>query len=170
MVVNFAPLVVERKIAAQRRKIIGQLTLGLIYVIAITILYLLKWLELAESLKWLLIFSVAITVVMTLAQVLWLIQLKRERIGLDHGLAMVLSPWGIETKQDRIPWSEVGSLVAVRGRAGHGYRLQVRPAVGGVASMTFPLDALDVLPGTLDSATRAFSGGRHGIDLSAVED
>ena len=32
-----------------------------------------------------------------------------------------------------------------------------------------PLDQVTVFPATLDTTVRAFSGGRHGIDLSALD-
>jgi hypothetical protein len=32
-----------------------------------------------------------------------------------------------------------------------------------------PLDQITVFPATLDSTVRAFSAGRHGVDLSAIE-
>ena len=34
---------------------------------------------------------------------------------------------------------------------------------------TLPFDQVTVFPATLDTTVRAFSGGRHGIDLSALE-
>ncbi|MBO0812963.1 MAG: hypothetical protein J2P23_13085, partial [Microlunatus sp.] len=32
-----------------------------------------------------------------------------------------------------------------------------------------PMEQLKVLPATLDSTVRAYSGGRHGLDLSALD-
>jgi len=35
--------------------------------------------------------------------------------------------------------------------------------------LTVPLDQIDVRPATLDLTARAYSGGRHGVDLQALD-
>ena len=54
-----------------------------------------------------------------------------------------------------------------KGKLGHGPQLTVTRTDG--YSLSVPLDQLDVYPATLDSTARAYSGGRFGVDLAALE-
>jgi hypothetical protein len=119
-------------------------------------------------LRWLLAFSAAAGVLGLVARVFWLIRLRSGLKQIGDGLAMVLSASGIQTGQTHVPWDQVDRIQAVRGRLGHGYQLEIRRVDGSVFSL--PLEGLDILPGSLDAATRAYSAGRHGVDLSIVDD
>jgi hypothetical protein len=67
-----------------------------------------------------------------------------------------------------VPWPEVVSLAAVRGRGiGAAPLLQLTRTSG--PPLTVPFEQLSSRPATLDMTARAYSGGRHGIDLSAFD-
>lgn len=99
---------------------------------------------------------------------LWQARRALGRVG--HGQAFRISAQGMELGAAetgrRVPWSEIDGLSA-QSRAGHGPHLVV--AMRDATTWSVPLDFLDALPGTIDSALRAFSGGRHGLDLSRLD-
>jgi hypothetical protein len=64
-------------------------------------------------------------------------------------------------------WPEVAVIDTIKGGVGRKPRLRVTTADGRRADV--PLDQVTVFPATLDSTVRAFSAGRHGVDLSALE-
>ena len=64
-------------------------------------------------------------------------------------------------------WPEVVVVNTVKGGMGKDPRLRLTTTDGRRADV--PLDQITVFPATLDSTVRAFSAGRHGVDLSAIE-
>ena len=66
-----------------------------------------------------------------------------------------------------VVWSYVSSLDTVRGGPGRSPRLRLRTTDGRTSQV--PLDQVQAFPATLDSSARAFSAGRHGVDLSALD-
>lgn len=63
-------------------------------------------------------------------------------------------------------WAGLGALRAAGKKVGAGPQLIVEHAQG---QWQVPLSYLDTLPGTIDSAVRAYSGGRRGLDLSGMD-
>lgn len=63
-------------------------------------------------------------------------------------------------------WTGLSALRAGGTRVGPGPQLIVEHAQGKWA---VPLSYLDTLPGTIDSAVRAYSGGLRGLDLSGLD-
>jgi hypothetical protein len=59
------------------------------------------------------------------------------------------------------------TLTTARGKWPSGPLLRAVATDGG--RVDIPLEQLPVLPATLDSTVRAYSGGRHGLDLSALD-
>ncbi len=55
----------------------------------------------------------------------------------------------------------------VKGGLGRGPVLRLTLADGRQVGVG--LDQISVFPATLDSTARAFSGGRHGVDLTALD-
>lgn len=104
-----------------------------------------------------------ISVVLTIAYALW--RWRTTRLRVAPGLAMQLSPLGIEVEQARIPWEAVTRLDTVWSRTGEGHLLRITHTDGPPVEM--PFDSLGIRPGSLDSAVRAYSDGRLSIDLSA---
>ena len=87
------------------------------------------------------------------------------RIG--TGTAVRIGRPGIQVARTFVPWAEVASLAKVRRRR-QGTVFEVSRVSGQPVSV--PLEQFDVHPATLDSTSRAYSGGRHGVDLAALDD
>lgn len=92
---------------------------------------------------------------------------RRELRSLGTGTAVRIGRPGVQVAGLFTPWSEVSTLGMASGRFGRRPRLELRHTNGPVASV--PLNQIVVLPATLDSTARAYSGGRQGVDLSALE-
>jgi hypothetical protein len=87
------------------------------------------------------------------------------RVG--TGIALRIGRPGVEVDGVYVPWTEVTALAAVRGRWGRSPRLQVS-RTGGLP-LSVPFDQIQVRPATLDMTARAYSAGRHGVDLEALD-
>ncbi len=87
------------------------------------------------------------------------------RIG--TGTAVRIGRPGIQVARTFVPWAEVTGLAMVRRRR-QGTAFEVSRLSGPPVSV--PLEQFDVHPATLDSTARAYSGGRHGVDLGALDD
>ena len=94
-------------------------------------------------------------------------QAKKILAAMGQGIALRLGRPGVEIAGGYVPWSDLGSLAVTKGKLGHGPQLTVTRADGH--SLSVPLDQLEVYPATLDSTARAYSGGRFGVDLAALE-
>jgi hypothetical protein len=92
---------------------------------------------------------------------------KREVKTVGSGVAIRIGPPGIQVAGLGAPWSQVAVIDTIKGGIDRGPQLRLALADGRQA--TVPLDQVTVFPATLDSTVRAFSAGRHGVDLSAVE-
>lgn len=160
---------------ARRGAIWGAVMTGITVAILIGVLIYLQFglngrpTETWSVVRWVLAFSAGFSLLSLAGRAVWL---HRQRDGLrrvGEGLAFVLSARGFQPATgEPLPWDRIEHIRASRGRWGHGYALEVRRADG--ATCAFPLEGLDILPGTLDAATRAYSAGRHGVDLTVVDD
>jgi hypothetical protein len=92
---------------------------------------------------------------------------RRAVRGLATGVAVRVGPPGIQVGGLAAPWSQVASVAAVKPGVGKGPVLQLT-LVDGRRSVV-PFEQITAFPATLDSAVRAFSASRHGVDLSALD-
>lgn len=90
---------------------------------------------------------------------------EAREVGPD--LALRIGRPGVVVGREYAPWSDVAALAITKGGLGKGPRLQLTRVGGGRVSV--PFDYLDVRAATLDSTARAYSAGRHGVDLSALD-
>lgn len=169
LVVNHAPEVVERKVSATKLSLTLRLILSGVGLLIVGGLYLWRGDTFPGEISWVLIASLSLTLLLCLGHALWFVRLRGERKVTGTGPALVMSPDGVQTADGAIGWDDLDQLRAIPGaKRGHGYRLEALATDG--RSLTVPLEALDMLPGTLDAAARAYSYGRHGVDLSVVDD
>jgi hypothetical protein len=110
---------------------------------------------------------VAISLVLIGVSVVLLVTAKREFADLGSGTAIWIGPPGIQVAGLNAPWPEVVAIGTIKGGVGRDPRLRLTTVNGRQAEV--PLDQVTVFPATLDSTVRAFSAGRHGVDLSALE-
>jgi hypothetical protein len=96
-----------------------------------------------------------------------LVTAKRELAGLGSGTAVWIGPPGIQVAGLNASWPEVVAIRTIKGGIGRDPRLRLTTVDGRQADL--PLDQISVFPATLDGTVRAFSAGRHGVDLSALE-
>jgi hypothetical protein len=109
-----------------------------------------------------------------LAGIAWLVGVwlgyratKRNAASVQQGVVLQVNRYGVAVAGQQIAWSDVSSLAVAKGRWPGGPLLQATRVDGSSASV--PLEQIPVLPATLDSAFRAYSAGRHGLDLSALD-
>ena len=86
------------------------------------------------------------------------------RIG--TGPAVTVSSSGIGLNGRRFAWPEVSRVWAAGGYSGAGPKLVVQTYAGDWEQI--PFSFLDVMPGTLDAALRAY--GRPGLDVRPLDD
>lgn len=99
------------------------------------------------------------------ALVRWL-QARRRAAALRPGPVLIIARPGVELSGERVPWPMVSALQARSQRIGGDLFIVHRV---GAAPLEIPFDLLDAAPSSLDSAARAFSGGRVGVDFSAMD-
>lgn len=92
---------------------------------------------------------------------------QRAAAALGQGIALRINRSGIEVAGRQIGWDRLGALTTAKGSWPSGPVLRAE-CIDGTA-LEVPLEQLQVLPATLDSTVRAYSGGRHGLDLSALD-
>lgn len=172
MLVSYSPVAMAQR-AAGFRKLLFRQWFGVFISAAISGLW---WFffrpETFSFLFWLLIGSVVLSLVRV---VVTIIKLRRARkttsqvplgpaFQIDnHGVVLATTPDG-----ERIGWPEM-RVVAGRGKIlNPGPRLEF--AWGAGRSWSVPIIVLDAPPSVIDSALRAFSLGRFGLDLSSVDE
>lgn len=86
------------------------------------------------------------------------------------GEALRIDHHGIHADGSRTPvafdWTGLSEISVTGRRLGVGPDLTLRNAQ---TEWKVPVSYLDTLPGTIDSAIRAYSGGRRGLDLSGMD-
>lgn len=92
---------------------------------------------------------------------------RADLAGVGEGVAVRIGRPGVQVADLGAGWPEVASLAMAKGGIGRGPRLQLTLTDGRQASVG--LNQISVFPATLDSTARAYSGGRHGVDLTALE-
>ena len=92
---------------------------------------------------------------------------KREMRTVGSGIAIRIGPPGIQVAALAAFWPQVAAIDTIKGGLDRGPRLRLTLTDGRQAGV--PLDQVSVFPATLDSTVRAFSAGRHGVDLSALD-
>jgi hypothetical protein len=92
---------------------------------------------------------------------------KREARTIGSGVAIRIGPPGIEVAGLSASWPQVARIDTIKGGFDRGPRVRLALVDGRKSAV--PLDQVTVFPATLDSTVRAFSAGRHGVNLSALE-
>ena len=92
---------------------------------------------------------------------------RGELTGLRPGTAIRIDRSGVELAGLSADWPSVAELTTAKGGLGRSDRLVLRLTDGRTSSLA--LDQVTVPPATLDSTARAYSAGRHGVDLRALD-
>lgn len=92
---------------------------------------------------------------------------RQEAASIPAGTAVRISRPGIEIGGQRFGWTEVTGVAVVKGKLGQGQLLRVSASQGRQAAIA--LRHINIPLATLDTTARAYSAGRHGVDLSALD-
>lgn len=94
---------------------------------------------------------------------------KQEAEGLppEGTIALRVNRQGVEVAGQQVGWHEVQGIAVAKGDFGHGQLLRVTRTGGDAVAV--PIRQLPVPLGTVDSVARAYSAGRHGVDLTALD-
>ncbi|WP_152365625.1 hypothetical protein [Microlunatus speluncae] len=92
---------------------------------------------------------------------------RQERAEVGQGTALRIDRVGVELAGTFAAWPQIVGLAAVKGGFLRAERLQLNRTDGEPVSVAF--EAMPVRPATIDQTARAYSAGRHGVDLSELE-
>jgi hypothetical protein len=164
--VPFDPTQLQQKVLRRRRGMRSRLVSLIITVVLMGVLYAWKRAEFAGYLT--------IALVLLGVSVAWFVgflvayRLARRELGrVGQGTALRIGRPGVEVRGVYVSWPEVVALRAVTGRWGRAPRFEVTRHSG--EPLAVPLNQMNVRPATLDLTARAYSAGRHGVDLSALD-
>ena len=168
LVVLYDPGPLAGKVARRRRLMRSRLLSLGITVAVLLLIYLWRREDLQGA------FFVVLYALILCVSLAWLgasaalyVLAKRELATLGSGIAIRIGPPGIQVAGLGASWPEVAAIDTIKGGLGRDSRLRLTTTDGRQADV--PLDQVSVFPATLDSTVRAFSAGRHGVDLSALE-
>ena len=168
LVVSYDPGPLTEKVARRRRLIRSRLfSLGI--TIALLALIYVWQREDLQGAGFMIIFAIVlgISLAWLAASIVLYFLAKREINTIGSGIAIRIGPPGIQVAGLGAPWSQVAGIDTIKGGIDRGPRLRLSLTDGRQADV--PLDQVTVFPATLDSTVRAFSAGRQGVDLSAIE-
>jgi hypothetical protein len=168
LIVPYDPGPLAEKVARRRRLLRSRL-LSLGITMAVLLLIYVWRREDLQGAGFIIIFALVLgaSLVWLGVSVLLYFLAKRETQTIGSGIAVRIGPPGIQIAGLAASWSQVAAIGTIKGGLDRGPRLRLALTDGRQADV--PLDQIDVFPATLDSTVRAFSAGRHGVDLSALE-
>jgi hypothetical protein len=168
-VVGFNPVASATRVAKAQSQLKWSLWMALPYA-ALGVVY--YWLGSGPGRMTTVISSLVVSFVIWVAFLIWrIVNLRVARAALSKvgaGEAFRISHSGLTlaATSEQIAWHDIAELKAVGRPAGAGPELQVKHRGG---TYQVPLSFLDAMPGSIDSALRAYSGGRRGLDLGELD-
>jgi hypothetical protein len=168
LVVPYDPGPLAEKVA-RRRRLVRSRVFSLGITVALLLLIYLWQREDLQGAVFVVLYALILGISLALlgAGVALYVLAKREFAALGSGIAIRIGPPGIQVAGLSASWPEVAAIDTVKGGLGRNPQLRLTTTDGRRANV--PLDQVSVFPATLDSTVRAFSAGRHGVDLSALE-
>lgn len=168
LIVPYDPQAIELKMQRRRRRMRSQLVSLGITVVILAALYIWQRDQLRGA-GFLVLYGVvlAVPLILFLVFLLGYRQSRKELLTMGSGTAVRIGVPGVQVADLFAAWLEVASLGAVRRATGRAPVLRLVATDGRQASV--PFDQIPTYPATLDSTVRAFSAGRHGVDLTALD-
>ena len=167
LAVAYDPSQLEQKVSRRRRLWKSRLVSLVITILLLAALYAWKREEFTGGYLILCGVFVGVSVAWFIGSLVASRLAKRELARMGQGTALRIGRPGVELAGSFVPWSEVVALRAVTGRWGRHERLQLTRTSG--EPLAVPLNQMAVRPATLDLTARAYSAGRHGVDLSELD-
>jgi hypothetical protein len=169
LVVGYNPLPAAERVAHYQ----GLVRSRLIWLGIGVVLLLLLWFWMRDQLDaaqtiWMFVIGLAFSGIWLVLAIVLYFSAKRglDRINATQGYAIRVDPQGIEVAGKTVAWPEVAAIATVRRGLRGQPQLTLRDTAGVTSSV--PITFLDTLPGTLDSAIRAYSRGSQWIDTSKL--
>ncbi len=168
LLLPYDPRPLTEKAQRRRRAVRGRIV-SLVITVAIMVALYFWQRDQLEGSGYLAVYAVVLAIpVVWLAVVLIRYLLTRAQLrSIGRGTAIRIGPPGIQVAGLAAPWPYVASVTTAKGGIGRSPALVLRLIDGRQARV--PLDQVTVFPATLDSSVRAFSAGRYGVDLAALE-
>ena len=168
LLVPYDPGPLTEKVA-RRKALVRSRIISLVITVAVLVVVYLWQRDQLQGTGFLVVYAVllGIPVVWLVVVVIMYFRARSAVRSLAPGIAIRVGPPGIEVAGLGAPWPQVASVAAVKPSPGKGPVLQLRLVDGRQAAV--PFEQITVFPATVDSAVRAFSASRHGVDLSALD-
>lgn len=166
--VPFDPSEPQAKVLRWRRLLRGRIITLVLTCVILAGLYLWRGEEMAGT-GTVVIYSVILGVSLAWLLVYLAIYLRarKQARSVGTGTALCIDRRGVEVAGTAVPWAQVVAIAATKARWGNGSDIEVRRTDG--EPLRVPLDHINVRPATLDLTARAYSAGRHGVDLQALD-
>jgi hypothetical protein len=168
MLVPYDPIPLTEKVARRRRAVISRIV-SLVITIGILVAVYFWQREQMRGMQVIVIYSIVLAI-----PLIWLIVVliryllaKRQLRTLGYGTAIRIGPPGIQVAGLAAPWSQVARVAATKPGIGEPLQLRLTLVDGRWSAVDF--EQVTIFPATLDSTVRAFSAGRHGVDLTAMD-
>jgi hypothetical protein len=166
LMVLYDPRVVAEKLQ-RRRAMLRSRIVSLVITVVLVVGFYVWQRSRGPAVIWVSVVVVIISAAWTAAYLAGYLRVRRELAGVGQGTAVRIGRGGVQVADLVAAWPEVLSLKAVKPGIGVGPRLELARVDGSRAAV--PFDHIGVRPATLDSTARAYSGGRHGVDLQALD-
>ncbi|MGB3955984.1 MAG: hypothetical protein WBL05_12000 [Brooklawnia sp.] len=172
MMVSYSPVAMAQR-AARLRSLLFRQWLGVVISAVISVVWWLIFKPEPDSLLfWLLIAAVAWSLGRVLTTIVKLRRARKTTARVPLGPAFQIDNQGLVLSTvpegERVDWSQVSRIQGRNKVFNPGPRLEF--AWGPDRAWSVPIIVLDAPPGVIDSALRAFSLGRFGLDLSKVDE
>ena len=163
----YDPTAALRRLRARRRRFVSRIISLLITLGIMIAIYVWRPEQFVGASLWV-VYGIVLAISLGFAvfSLIGWLQARKVFAGIGQGIALRLGRPGVEIGGTYVPWTSVGSLAVRKGKLGHGPQFTVTRGDG--QRLAVPLDQLAVFPATLDSTARAYSGGRLGVDLTAL--
>lgn len=171
-VVHYTPVAMAQR-AAKLRVVVRRRVVSLLISAVVTVgLFFVFDVAVGSGYFWLLVASLAYSVVLLIVSIVKMYRARKTTSKVPHGPALQVDARGLvlatSPEGERVDWEQISLLKGLNRFLNPGPRLQIK--WGSQSQWSVPIILLDALPGTIDSAMRAYSRGRFGLDLSAVDE
>ena len=170
-VVELTPLPTAARVSRQRSAMRMRIVTTVISLVVLLVLVTQLGARIPATVLWSMagIWGVSTVVWLSLSGMA-LSRAKRDLASIGHGVALHIDGQGIEffhPEPVAANWSEISSLRLEGRNFGAGPRLSME--VDGSTVASIPISFLDATASAIDGAARARSGGRVGVDTSAMD-
>lgn len=168
LIIPYDPESLAEKVR-RRRRLIRSRAVSLVITVALLVLIYLWRREDMQGVAFVVIYALVLGISLAWlgATIAAYFLAKREIATLGSGIAIRIGPPGIQVAALAASWPQVATIDTTKAGLARAPRLRLVLTDGRQAAVA--LDQVNVFPATLDSTVRAFSAGRHGVDLSALE-